>query len=313
VILLFIVLGVVLWNWVAYRHAYAMTHFTAETARMGPPEGLKLAQKCSLLVKGVRIVRPQAEMSVEALGSCWKAVTIEGPGAVRLGACYREVAGAGCVVLLFHGYASEKTALLSEAEAFLQMGCSVLLVDFRGSGESSEAYTTIGYLEADDVLAAVEFGRRQFPQAAQILYGASMGAAAVLRAIHLGQVKPAGIILEAVFDRLLNTVRHRFEAMKVPAFPNAQLLLYWGGKQGGFDGFSHNPVDYAASVKCPALFLHGSADPRATVEEGRRVFAAVNEPKRFEEFPGLGHESALGRFPEMWKEAVGSFLGELGR
>ena len=108
-------------------------------------------------------------------------------------------------------------------------------------------------------------------------------------------------------------MRHRFEALGVPSFPGAELLIFWGGRQAGFNGFSHNPVDYAASVRCPILFLHGTADPRAHLEEARHVFDAVPGVKSFEELPGVRHEAGVARFPEKWKAAVEKFLSDLNR
>ena len=213
-------------------------------------------------------------------------------------------------MILFHGYTGEKSGLLPEAKAFLEMGLSVLLVDFRGSGDSSESYTTIGFDEAEDVAAAVRYAQAQLPHRKLILYGQSMGAAAVLRAVHSCGVRPDAIIVEAVFDRMLNAVRHRFELMGVPSFPGAELLVFWGGRQAGFNGFGHNPVRYAASVDCPILFLHGAADPRARVEEARRVFDAVPALKRFTEFPGIGHVACIIRYPDEWRKSVGQFLRE---
>jgi fermentation-respiration switch protein FrsA (DUF1100 family) len=67
-------------------------------------------------------------------------------------------------------------------------------------------------------------------------------------------------------------------------------------------------MDYAASVKCPVLFLHGTDDHRARLQDARRVFAAVTSPKTFIEFPGMGHRGGLGVFPGEWKEAVGGFV-----
>jgi pimeloyl-ACP methyl ester carboxylesterase len=211
-------------------------------------------------------------------------------------------------VILFHGYAGEKSGTLREAKAFLELGHSVLLVDFRGSGDSSESYTTIGYREAEDVAAAVAFARENMPHSKAILYGQSMGAAAVLRAVDACGVRPDAIIVEAVFDRMLSTVRHRFEAMGLPPFPGADLLVFWGGLQAGFNGFEHDPAKYAASVACPILFLHGSDDPRARVEEARRVFAAVPVWKQFEAFPALGHQPSVARHPDQWREAVNRLL-----
>jgi dipeptidyl aminopeptidase/acylaminoacyl peptidase len=64
-------------------------------------------------------------------------------------------------------------------------------------------------------------------------------------------------------------------------------------------------------VKCPILFLHGAADPRAHIEEARRVFDAVPGAKWFQEFPGVAHEAAVTRFREKWTEAGSQFLHEL--
>ncbi|NJR40440.1 MAG: hypothetical protein HC781_18420 [Leptolyngbyaceae cyanobacterium CSU_1_4] len=86
-----------------------------------------------------------------------------------------------------------------------------------------------------------------------ILYGASMGAVAVMRAVAIEKIEPVALILESPFDRLLNTVRHRFEVMGIPSFPSAELIVFWGGVQLGIDGFNHNPVDYARSIDCPRI------------------------------------------------------------
>jgi len=110
---------------------------------------------------------------------------------------------------------------------------------------------------------------------------------------------------------MLNTVRTRFKAMGAPSFPAAHLLVFWGGRQFGFDGFANNPVDFARSVRCPILFLHGREDPRARLKEGHRVFDAVPGPKRFEEFPGVAHEAAAEKIRDRWKSAVEQWLPEV--
>jgi uncharacterized protein len=308
-----VVLGGIGVNVLAYRHAYAMMHFTDGTARTREPEKLTLRQKLGVLFCGVEIPRPRTRLPPTCVGPECKLLSVPGPQGIRLGAWYCPGPPQSPLVILFHGYIGEKSGTSKEAKALLELGCAVLLVDFRGSADSSESYTTIGYAEAEDVAAAVRYAREHLPHGKMILYGHSMGAAAVLRAVHEGGVRPDGIIVESVFDRMLGTVRHRFELMGVPSFPGAELLVFWGGRQVGFNAFSHNPVDYAASVNCPILFLHGTADPRAHVEEARQVFVAVAGVKRFQAFPGLGHETGVARHREQWKAAVGEFLGELPR
>ena len=96
--------------------------------------------------------------------------------------------------------------------------------------------------------------------------------------------------------------------MGVPSFPSAELLVFWGGQQWGFNGFQHNPVDYASSVQCPALFMHGVRDPRATLAEGRRVIDAVPGKKEFTMFENTGHESYAVAHPGQWLAAVETFM-----
>jgi len=140
-----------------------------------------------------------------------------------------------------------------------------------------------------------------------------MGAAAILRAVHTQGIRPDAVIVEAVFDSLFNTVCNRFELMHAPSFPGAQLLMLWAGRQQHVNSFAHKPVDYAASLTCPSLFMHGSADPRAKLEEGRRVFDAAPEPKTFLIFEAVGHESYLSTYPDEWKAAVSALIAKTDR
>lgn len=312
VFIVVVVTGFVALNIFAYRHACTMMHFTTDAARTSKPEQLTVLQKIRVLFWGVNIPRPRSSMLPTDLSPECKAVTVVCTNGIKLDAWYCPGKPSAPLVILFHGYTAEKSSTLPEARAFLEMGLSVLLIDFRGSGESSESYTTVGFDEAEDVAAAVRYAQEHLPRSKVILYGQSMGAAAILRAVDSCGVQPDAIIVEAVFDKMLTTVRHRFEAMRVPSFPSAELLVFWGGHQAGFNGFAHNPVEYAASVRCPILFLHGTVDPRAHIEEGRRVFAAVPSLKQFKEFPGLGHETYVVRFPREWKETVSQFLDEAG-
>lgn len=54
----------------------------------------------------------------------------------------------------------------------------------------------------------------------------------------------------------------------------------------------------------PALFMHGRNDPRATLDEGRRVFDAVSGPKEFVTFDNTGHESYCVAHSAEWRKAV---------
>lgn len=300
--------GVVLLNLLAFRHAYAMTHYTTGSPRTGKPETLTFGQKLGVLFCGISLPRPEASVPLDPLGLPGRALDISCTNGIRLGAWYSPAEESNALVLLFHGYGGDKGALLREAVAFREIGFSVLLIDFRGSGASSASSTTIGYLEAEDVAESTRYAREHLAPSRVILYGQSMGAAAILRAVHSCGVRPDAIIAEAVFDTMLHTVCNRFRAMNLVPFPAAHVLVFWGGCQSGFNGFRHNPRDYASRVECPILFLHGEADPRARLEEARQVYAGVPGVKTFHSFPGIGHEPCLARFPGKWRKQVGEFL-----
>jgi hypothetical protein len=254
----------------------------------------------------VTLPRPENAFTPGAVGLPFTTHIIsEGP--IRLEAWHVPAEASRGLVLLFHGHAACKCGLLTEAAALWRLGYSALLVDFRGSGGSSEAITTIGALEADDVAAAVDYARAHWPGQPLVLYGQSMGAAALMRAVAHGVAADA-IIVECPFDRLLTTVEHRFEAMHVPSFPCARLLLFWGGVQNGFDAFDHNPVEYAAAIRCPALMMHGALDRMVRTGEAESIFAALAGPKRWELFADVGHQSYCLKYPARWTAVVKDFL-----
>ncbi len=293
----------------AYRHARAMLVYAPGGARTESPEELSRAARLRVLLFGVNLPRPADGMPPSALAPDAQALTIEVPGGVTLSAWHAARGPGSPLVMFFHGYSTEKTRLLHEARELHALGASVMLVDFRGSGGSSKSYSTLGWREAEDVAAAVDFARKHLPHSRLILYGQSMGSVAILRAIHAHDVHSDAVILESVFDTMLSAIRARFRAMGVPSFPSAELMTFWGGRQFGFNGFAHNPVDYARSLTCPALFLHGSDDPRAPEDQARRVFdASPAHRKIFVPFDGVGHGSYATIHPDAWRALVEDFL-----
>jgi alpha-beta hydrolase superfamily lysophospholipase len=295
-------------NAVAFLHARAFTHYGTGGTRTGAVQSLSRWQKVKTLLTGITLPRPENTRTPADLNLPFTTHAIAEPDAT-LEAWYVPAADdTRGLVLLFHGHAGCKCGLLNEARAFRSMGYDTLLVDFRGSGGSSEAITTIGVLEADDVTAAVNYAREQWPGKPLALYGQSMGAAAILRAVAHGTAADA-ILLECPFDRMLTTVEHRFELMGVPAFPFARLLVFWGGAQNGFDAFAHNPVEYAAAVRCPTLLMHGAGDRLVETPEAEAVYDALAGPKRWELFDAA-HQPYCFKCPDRWAEVTGDFLAE---
>jgi hypothetical protein len=260
-------------NGLAYFHARAMTTFASGGKRSARPEELSLLGKVGVLLTGISLPRPVNEKTPAEVGLDYETLEIRGDDGIVLEAWRIRRRGSRAFVLMFHGYAASKSSLLPEALAFHELGCETLLVDFRGSGGSS-----------------------------------GNESAAVLRAIAVNAVEPAAVIIECPFDRFLKTVENRFSAMGLPAFPLAQMLVFWGGVERGMNSFAHNPVEYAASVRSPALVMHGARDPRVSIAEVESVFANLAGEKLLVLFSEAGHEPYLAVDAPRWQEAVGTFL-----
>ena len=291
-------------NVLAHRHARAFTSFSRVGVRTARPEHLSTAQRLSVLLTGPTLPKPLNERTPADVGLPYQRLLFPGPDGHQLEAWL--VPGRDGVVVMCHGYADSKESLLDPARAFAEMGWSVFMVDFRGSGGSSGVDTSLGFHEARDIAGAVAVARR-ISDGPLILYGVSMGAAAILRAVAVEGARASALIVEAPFDSLKRTVANRFEALNVPAFPAAHLLLFWGGVQQGFDAFSHNPVEYAARVEIPTLLMHGGRDRRVSLAESRSIFDALRGPKVSEIFPHLGHQLLIAGARQQWMTAVRNF------
>jgi alpha-beta hydrolase superfamily lysophospholipase len=288
-------------NVVAFMHAWRFTHFTDENGRHSPnPEQLSPSHKLWVLLTGVNNPKPQND------------VTIASPNG-PLSAWYArpDTAAPRGTVALFHGYTGSKAHLLHEAGYFRRLGYAVLLVDQTGNGNSAGSRTTIGYREADDVAAAVQYLRAQKAATSPdslILYGVSMGAVAIMRAEAELGVKADINILECPYGTMRQTVYNRFHSMHVPAFPLADMLVFWGGVQNGFWAYSLQGEEFARRITTPTLLLWGTADPRVTRAETDAIFANLAGPKQRLDFDGSGHEPYWLKHSQAWQEVLAGFL-----
>jgi pimeloyl-ACP methyl ester carboxylesterase len=87
------------------------------------------------------------------------------------------------VVVLVHDLGESKAAMLPEAAELVRAGFIVLAPDLRAHGASEGTTTTGGFLEADDVAAAVQLAHERALGAPVVLHGAGSGALAAGRLI----------------------------------------------------------------------------------------------------------------------------------
>lgn len=216
------------------------------------------------------------------------------------------------MVLVFPGLGCTKDHYLPHAAILHDLGWDTLLVDFPGHGGSTGLRTSLGYHEAGDVAHVVADVRERFAPARMVLAGVSLGAVAILRAVRVHSLQPDGLILEAPFNSLAQTIHNRIRAMGVPSPVLAELLLLWGGMLHGYLPVRLVPERDAEAVHSPTLFLHAVPDQWVTEAEARRVHDRVGgREKRFVGFADAGHGECLASDPEQWRREVGAFLAGL--
>jgi len=292
-------------NWVIYRHAWALTHFVRNP--LPELESPTLTNRLWQWLCGKERQRPENFETPHDYGLDYEAHEFSSGGR-QLSAWYVPHPWRRGMVMLFHGYRDCKANLLAETKAFHELGYACFLLDFPGSGDSGGDTTTFGCFEAKDVARAVNYVRDHWDNETLILFGASTGAAAILRAVDAHRVEPDGVILECSFDRLVNAAAAGCRVVGVPAFPTAPLLVFWGGLRLGFNGFRHNPADYARHVRCPVLLLDSAEDPKALNAQVEALYANLAGDKTVHYFEGIGHESYVEKRPEEWKQQVRRFL-----
>jgi uncharacterized protein len=300
-------------NALAFMHARSMTHFADAGIRPLKPQQMSARQKISALFLGVSIPKPRNTCTPAEYGLPYQTCDIISTNETHLEAWHVPASNSRGLVLLFHGYVAAKCTLLDQAKIYHDLGYDTLLVDFRGSGGSSGNETTIGYAEADDVAAAMNYAQHQFAPPKLILAGQSMGAAAILRAVALHSLHPDALVLECPFNRLFTTVQHRFDIMGVPSFPAANLLMFWGSVQQHHWAFDVNPVDSAREVHCPTLLMNALDDPFVRPAEAKAILNNLAGTKRDVWFEHVGHDAFLPKYPQQWSSAVTSFMRDTFR
>ncbi len=297
-------LGFIALNFIAAFQAWNFTHFLEpDTQATHLNEHSSFSHKLESIVFGVKIPKPQNNpIDLDFI----EVDTIS--GTVNLEVWRFDMEPSLGVVALFHGYKSSKSALWNEAQAFYRMGYTVVLVDFRASGNSDGNQCSMGYYEALDVANTLKWCQESYPEQKIFLYGVSMGAAAILRAVSELDTNPDGILLQSSFSNLLATSKNRFELMGLPQFPAAHLLTFWSGYLNDFNAFKHNPGKYAKNVNCPTLLIHGMLDNRVSWEASKEIYDNLNGKKEFAVFSNSGHESILNHEEANWVYLVTNFM-----
>jgi alpha-beta hydrolase superfamily lysophospholipase len=211
-------------------------------------------------------------------------------------------------VILFHGLTNSKSSVIAEANEFRYWGYNVLMVDFRGHGGSSGYTSTIGYSETEEVKLAYNWVKQK-GESKIILWGTSMGAVAIMKAVADERLQTAALILEMPFGSLHQHMKARAKTVGFPKQPFGVLVTFWTGVRRGFNSFNLNSYRNAEKINCPVLMQWGNNDHLVTRFEVENIFTHIHSnTKKFVVYETGTHSSLLGQGTEQWRLEVSNFL-----
>jgi fermentation-respiration switch protein FrsA (DUF1100 family) len=233
-------------------------------------------------------------------------VEFAGTSGHRLRGWLAPGAGAGGVVLV-HGVRETRRGMLDRARFLHRAGYAVLLFDLSAHGESDGDRVGFGLSEAGDVRAAVDLLRAVQPGVPIAAIGFSLGGAACV----LGSEPLAvdALVLEAVYPDIETAVGNRLRMRLGPLGAwLTPLLISQLAPRWGIDPRDLRPVDAIRRVRVPLFLIAGADDPRTTLIDSERLFAAAPDPKELWIVPGAGHVDFHQVAPEEYEHRVGDFL-----
>ena len=166
-------------------------------------------------------------------------------------------------IIVMHGYPADKANLLPTAE-FLAKDFNVFLFDFRSFGKSEGKYTSVGYLEKNDLLGAINYLQKEKNITKIGLYGFSLGGAVALMTNH-ENVK--AIVTDSAYAKLSHMVEQMYGIFFVLKYPLAYLTKLYGILFLKINIDNASPVDNIKNIKVPILVIHAEKDSQIPVNE----------------------------------------------
>lgn len=211
-----------------------------------------------------------------------------------------------------HGYTSYPENMGPYAMEFEKMGFNIVLPSLRGHDASDYDYVSMGWLDRLDTVKWTQWIAQEYPESQIVLFGLSMGAATVMMAT--GEDLPENVKC-AIEDCGYTSVQEEFsvqirEMFRLPVFPFLNAAQAVTKKRAGYSFKQASCVEQLKKSKTPTLFIHGDADEFVPFYMLDKVYdAAVCEKEKLV-VPNAAHAEAAAVEPELYWDAVRSFIGK---
>ena len=217
----------------------------------------------------------------------------------------------GAVIMMQHGYKSNRTEMLNEAEMMYRHGYGILLTTVRAHDGSDGETITFGMHEVDDLEAWYQYllSREDIdPNKIGILGNSYGGMLAIEYAARNKNIK--AVVADCAFSSLNDTVSTTVEYFTdLPAFPFAPLIVFWAERESGFKTEDVDTTKWIAQLSPrPVFLMQGGADVVISADSGQRLYDAAGEPKELWFDPELGHVQFDTKRAQEFERRVSEFF-----
>ncbi len=207
---------------------------------------------------------------------------------VKLHALWHPSENANAPVMLYlHGARRTVEASAFRIRHMRDLGFSVLAVDYRGFGQSTNELPSEAS-SVEDARAAWAWLAQKHPDRPRYIFGHSLGGAIAVQLA--GAVNDAnGLIVEGTFTSIPDV----FRSFKWGWLPVTGLITQ------RFDS-----AEQIARVKVPVLVVHGSNDSLIPPELGRALYERAPSPKKFVLVDGGTHYNTNRAGQAQYRQAL---------
>ncbi|SHJ71864.1 hypothetical protein SAMN02745163_02415 [Clostridium cavendishii DSM 21758] len=184
-------------------------------------------------------------------------------------------------IIFSHGYGDSRglydIKVINLAKTLASKGYNVLTFDFRASGDSEGNFSSIGAFEKYDLLAAIDFAKKDKGAKHIGLIGWSMGATtSILTASESEDVQ--AVIADSPFSSLKPYLEKNMSYWSgLPDFPFTKIILSTLPLIRGIDINEVDAIKAAKSLGDKKLFLIHSKDDKAIpIKNSEDIYSCVN-------------------------------------
>ncbi len=214
-------------------------------------------------------------------------------------------------IFLTHGYGYDQNQVLQYAAFLHHAGYSVLTYNTRTVGGSGGPAATLGALEQDDALGALDYvaSRRDVDRTRIGALGISLGAAITILAAAR-DIRIRAVVADSSFADAHAALNSAVPSIvHLPAVPFALLTVALAEASAGVSLNTARPIAVVARISPrPILFIHGLADTYIPPTNSIRLYWAARPPKTLWLIPGVGHTGGYAVMCAAYEQRVVRFF-----